>query len=182
MNDANSDVEKSLTSEVSKLTALERKLSEAKKGTEEYNAIKKTIIDNYGQYYKGLDGEIERVGNLSTVYGQLVEAMRPSIGQRKFESFFKAEQDNLDKTIGEKLDKAYDTLIEKYGKEKGGKLYQQVFDNAIRGNQIPTDTWKQLSGASFKEWGFDNSPVGFSIRSVSSLVMDINEATKASSK
>lgn len=182
LSDANSDVEKSLVSEISKLTSLERKLSETKTGTEEYNNIKKTIVDNYGQYYKGLDGEIERVGNLSIVYGQLVENMRLSIGQRKFESFFKAEQDNLDKTIGEKLDKAYDTLIEKYGKDKGGRLYQQVFNSVIRGNQMPTDVWKQLNAATFKEWGFDNSPVGFSIRSVSSLVSDVNRATQASSK
>ncbi|WP_455636517.1 tape measure protein [Parabacteroides sp.] len=182
LNEANSDVEKSLASEVSKLTSLERKLSETKRGTEEYNRIKKSIVDNYGQYYKGLDGEIERVGNLSTAYGQLVEKMRLSIGQRKFESFFKAEQDNLDNLIGEKLDKAYDALIEKYGNDKGAKLYQQVFDYAIRGTSMPVDTWKQLSEATFNEWGFDNSPVGFAVRSVSSLVGDINKVTQASSK
>lgn len=182
LSNASSDVEKSLSSEVSKLTSLERKLSETKKGTEEYNNIKKTIVDNYGQYYKGLDGEIERVGNLSTVYGHLVEKMRLSIGQRKFESFFKAEQENLDNTIGEKLDKSYDALIEKYGKDKGSKLYQKVFDYAIRGTSMSTETWNQINGATFKEWGFDNSPVGFAIRSVSSLVTEINRATVASGK
>ena len=182
LNEANSDVEKSLASEISKLTSLERKLSEAKRGTEEYNRIKKSIVDNYGQYYKGLDGEIERVGNLSTVYGQLVEKMRLSIGQRKFESFFKAEQDNLDKIIGEKLDKTYDTLIEKYGNDKGAKLYQQVFDYVVRGTSMSADTWEQLSEATFNEWGFDNSPVGFAVRSVSSLVGDMNQVTQASSK
>lgn len=182
LKEATSNVEKSLTSEVSKLTLLERKLSEAKKGTEEYNNIKKAIVDNYGQYYKGLDGEIDRVGDLSTAYGKLVENIRLSIGQRKFESFFKAEQDNLDKTIGEKLDKSYKTLIKKYGKDKGSRLYQQVFDYAVRGSEMSIDTWKQLDGATFSEWGFDNSPVGFSIRAVSSLVHDINRATQASTK
>lgn len=172
LSNANSNVEKSLASEISKLTSLERKLSETKKGTEEYNNIKKSIVDNYGKYYKGLDGEIERVGNLSTVYGKLVEAMRLSIGQRKFESFFKAEQDNLDKTIGKKLDKAYDVLIEKYGKDKGSKLYQQVFDYAVRGASISNDTWKELTKASFN-FGLDN---------VTGLVLDINKATQASNK
>ena len=105
------NVEKSLTSEVSKLSSLERKLIEVKKGSEEYNKIKKTIVDNYGQYYIGLDEEIDRVGNLSTSYAQLVENMRLSIGQRKFEFFFNTEQENLDKTSSEKLDVAYDTLI-----------------------------------------------------------------------
>lgn len=182
LNETTSDVERKVVSETLKLSSLERKLSEAKKGTEEYNSIKKAIVSNYGQYYKGLDGEIERVGSLAGVYDKLVEKMRMSIGQRRFESFFKSEQENLDKTISEKLDKAYDTLIEKYGKDKGEKLYQQVFDSVIRGNQMPTTVWKQLSAATFKEWGFDNSPVGFSIRSVSSIVTDLDAATKASSK
>lgn len=96
-----------------------------KKGSEEYNKIKKTIVDNYGQYYIGLDEEIDRVGNLSTSYAQLVENMRLSIGQRKFEFFFNTEQENLDKTISEKLDVAYDTLIKKFGQTRGGNLYNQ---------------------------------------------------------
>lgn len=41
LNEANMNVEKSLTSEVSKLSSLERKLIEVKKGSEEYNKIKK---------------------------------------------------------------------------------------------------------------------------------------------
>ena len=40
LNEANMNVEKSLTSEVSKLSSLERKLIEVKKGSEEYNKIK----------------------------------------------------------------------------------------------------------------------------------------------
>ena len=54
LGSANTDVEKSLSSEISKLSSLEKKLVEVKKGSEEYNDIKKNIVDNYGQYYKAV--------------------------------------------------------------------------------------------------------------------------------
>lgn len=172
LNEANSDIEKSLASEVSKLTSLERKLSEVKQGTEDYNNIKKTIVDNYGQYYKGLDGEIDRVGNLSSVYGKLVENMRLSIGQRKFESFFKAEQDNLDKIIGDNLDNAYEKLIESYGNEKGTKLYQSFFNAAIRGEDIPKDDKRLINRSGM--WSLSGS--------ASKYLDNIKNATQASAK
>ena len=155
LGEANSDVEKSVASEISKLSSLERRLAETKKGTEEYEKIKKTIVDNYGQYYQGIDGEIDRIGNLSTVYTQLVENMRMSIGQRQFETFFKAEQDNLDKTISEKLDVAYNSLLDKYGQNKGTNLYKQFFDSAMRGEALSPSIIKDLENTTFWDvkWG-----------------------------
>lgn len=155
LNDANANVEKSVASEISNLSSLEKRLLETKKGTEEYEKIKKTIVDNYGQYYQGLDGEIDRVGNLSTVYTELVENMRMSIGQRQFETFFKTEQDNLDKTISEKLDVAYKKLIDKYGQNKGTNLYKQFFDSAMRGEQLSPSVIKDLESTTFWDvkWG-----------------------------
>lgn len=182
LNTANAEVEKSLSSEVSKLTALERKLVETKQGTEEYDKIKKTIVSNYGQYYKGLDEEIDRVGNLSTAYSKLVENMRLSIGQRKFESFFKSEQDNLDKVVSEKLDTAYETLIDKYGRSKGTDLYNQFFDSAMRGKALSPQVIKELKDATFWEmsWG-DNAQNG--VVDVENNVLNlrslINKETKA---
>lgn len=185
LNTANAEVEKSLSSEVSKLTALERKLVETKQGTEEYDKIKKTIVSNYGQYYKGLDEEIDRVGNLSTVYSKLVENMRLSIGQRKFESFFKSEQDNLDKVVSEKLDTAYETLIDKYGRSKGTDLYNQFFDSAMRGKALSPQVIKELKDATFWEmsWG-DNAQNGVvdvenNVLNLRSLINKEMKATEA---
>lgn len=182
LSEANSEVTQEFTSEIRQLNALERKLSETKKGSEEYKAVKDEIVKNYGKYYDGLDAEIEKVGNLSTAYETLVEKIRLSIGARKFESFFQAEQDNLDKVIGEKLDKAYEVLIEKYGKDKGNKLYSQLFDKIMRGTELSRETWKELNAATFTEWGFENSPVGVAQRSVSSLAFDVDKVQRASDK
>lgn len=182
LGSANTDVEKSLSSEISKLSSLEKKLVEVKKGSEEYNDIKKNIVDNYGQYYKGLDEEIERVGNLSTVYSQLVENMRLTIGQRKFESFFKAEQDSLDIIVSGKLEKAYETLVEKYGKTKGVNLYDQFFDSTMHGTALSSDVSEELRKATFWEikWGnnAEDGIVDFK-NNVFNLRSEIKKETKA---
>lgn len=182
LGSANTDVEKSLSSEMSKLSSLEKKLVEVKKGSEEYNNIKKTIVDNYGQYYKGLDEEIERVGNLSTVYSQLVENMRLTIGQRKFESFFKAEQDSLDIIVSGKLEKAYEALVEKYGKTKGVNLYNQFFDSTMHGTALSPDVLEELRKATFWDikWGnnAEDGIVDFK-NNVFNLRSEIKKETKA---
>lgn len=180
LSESTAEIEKSVVGETAKLSSLEKKLAETKKGSKEWNNVKQQIVSNYGQYYKGLDGEIDRVGNLSHAYKTLVTNIRNSIAARKFESFSKQEQDRLDKVIGDKLDKSYNLLIEKYGKNAGLKLYQNLFDYATTGKPMSTGTWKLLGDASFGERGFKNSPVGYSQRSVSDLALDMYNETKAS--
>ena len=119
--------ESSVLSEMRNLDSLNRQLQECEKGTEQYRKVKQSIIDQYGQYYSGLDAELEKVGNLSGVYDQLTEAIRRSIGARNLKSFYDKEMDNYDKTVSEKLDKAYDVLQDKYGKDEGSRLYHEVF-------------------------------------------------------
>lgn len=180
---ANTNVEKSLSSEMSKLSSLEKKLIEVKKGSEEYNNIKKMIVDNYGRYYTGLDEEIDRVGNLSTAYAQLVENMRLSIGQRQFESFFYAEQDSLDKIVSGNLDKAYNVLIKKYGETQGVNLYKQFFDSVIHGNVLAPDVFEKLEKTTFWEWKFGKNAKTGSIdieSNVLDLRSEIYKAYKAS--
>jgi len=176
---ATKDVDVSLTKELSKLALLERQLVQAKKGSDEWNSAKEAIVTGYGKYFSGLDSEITRVGNLSGAYSKLVEAMRQSIGQRSFMSFYTAEQENFDNTLGEALDKAYSTLLKKYGKDKGLSLYQQFYNSAVRGEKLDQGTWRELNAAAFTDWGFSNSPVGISVTSVANLISGISNARKA---
>lgn len=180
--EANSKVEKNVTSESSRLADLERRLIQAKKGTQEYEDIKQEIVKKYGQYYDGLDGEIERVGNLSTAYEMLVSNMRKGIGQRNFNIFLESEQAFVDEKIGEKLELAYKKLIEKFGNGKGKELYNSLFNYAIRDVGMDIYTWKELSKVSFTEFGFENSPVGIAVRNVQQLALDIKKIQGASNK
>lgn len=136
LEEATSNVESSVTKETRKLAQLERKLLECKKGSEEYNQTKEQIVNTFGKYYKGLDAEIERVGNLSNVYSQLTENIRASMGQRMFSSFFDKEASQLDKDLSSIFDKVYSKLIDKWGEQEGKRLYK-VFYESIMFNGTP---------------------------------------------
>ncbi len=174
LSDATDEVTNSLVGEMRKLDNYERKLKETERGTDEYKKLKGEIIKQYGKYYAGLDEEIEKVGSLSIAYESLSSSIRKSIAERKFESFFQAEQENLDNVIGDNLNKAYDSLIKKFGKEKGGDLYKQLFDYAIRDIEMPNDVWKDLTKTTV------GGLFGISTENVTGLVLEINNAKKAS--
>lgn len=185
LREANKEVNQEFTSEIRQLNALERKLSEAKQGSEEYKAIKDEIVKNYGKYYEGLDKEIEKVGNLSTAYDTLVEKIRLSIGARKFESFFKTEQENVDKIIAETLDTAYERLTEKYGKDKGLSLYKEFFNNIQHGTALSMDALAAFRDTNVFDmrWG-DNAVDGVvDFRtSIDQMRTDIRKSKQASNQ
>lgn len=176
--------ESSVLSEMRNLDSLNRQLQECEKGTEQYRKVKQSIIDQYGQYYSGLDAELEKVGNLSGVYDQLTEAIRRSIGARNLKSFYDKEMDNYDKTVSEKLDKAYEVLQDKYGKDEGSRLYHEVFRKVSdKKYKISEKDMDKLGKAKF--WGVrlggDASDGLADFRlSVGRLVREIEETGKAS--
>ena len=178
--------EASVLEETNKLDALNRQLLECEKGTDQYKKVKQAIIDQYGQYYSGLDTEIEKVGNLSGVYDQLTEAIRRSIGARNLKSFYDKEMDNYDKTVSEKLNKAYHTLQDKYGKDEGSRLYHEFF-KSVNNNQykVSKQDLDKLGNATF--WGVrlggraSDGVADFKI-SVARLGREIKETKEASDK
>lgn len=176
--------EASVLNEMRNLDSLNRQLQECERGTEQYRKVKKSIIDQYGQYYSGLDAEIERVGNLSGVYDQLTEAIRRSIGARNLKSFYDKEMENYDKTVSDKLNKAYDVLQDKYGKDEGSRLYHEVFRKVSDKNyKISEKDMNKLGNAKF--WGVrlggdaSDGLADFRI-SVGRLVREIDDTKEAS--
>ena len=149
--------ESSVLKELNRLDELNRKLLECEKGSNEYKNAKQAIIDQFGQYYSGLDAEIEKVGNLSGVYDQLTESIRRSIGARNLKSFYDKEMDNYDKTVSGKLDKAYKSLKDKYGESEGSRLYHNLYSSTILGNKnaLSADDIGKLQKTTFWDvrWG-----------------------------
>lgn len=122
-------------SEIEKLDKLNKRLQETTKGSAEYKAVKKEIVDQYGRYFNGIDAEIEKVGNLSSVYEQLVESIKRSIGARGLKAFYDQELSNYDKTVSSKLEKAYSSLKKKYGEDEGSRLYHNLYRETILGKK-----------------------------------------------
>lgn len=184
LEEAAAGVDASTASEMSKLDALYKKLLEAEEGSEAYKKIKQQIIDQYSQYYAGLEAEWEKVGNLALMYDKLTDAIRKSIAARQLKSFVDKQMDANDKVVQEKLDDAYKKLIDKYGKARGTKLYKKFFKFATQGDGKDMDAqdWKDLEKATMwtTRWGKNATDgiVDFRV-SVKELAYDIQKSNKA---
>jgi len=185
LSDAQASIEAATSAEISKLDALNRKMIEAGEGTEEYKKIKQQIIDQYSQYYAGIETEWAKVGNLAAMYDKLTLAIRKSIAARQMKSIVDKQLDATDKIVQDKLDKAYKKLIEKYGNERGTELYKKFFEFATLGNGkgLNAKDWKDLEDATMwtTRWGKNATDgiVDFRV-SVKDLAYDIQKANKAS--
>lgn len=184
LEEAAAGVDASTASEMSKLDALYRKLLEAEEGSEEYKKIKQQIIDQYGQYYAGLEAEWAKVGDLTLMYDKLTDAIRRSIAARQLKSFVDKQMDANDKVVQEKLDDAYKKLIDKYGKARGTELYKKFFKFATQGDGKDMDAqdWKDLEKATMwtTRWGKNATDgiVDFRV-SVKELAYDIQKSNRA---
>lgn len=185
LSEAQASIEAATSAEMSKLDALNKKLIEAGEGTDEYKRIKQQIIDQYSQYYAGLETEWSKVGNLVLMYDKLTLAIRKSIAARQMKSIVDKQLDATDKIVQDKLDKAYKKLIEKYGNERGTELYKKFFEFATLGNGkgLNAKDWKDLEDATMwtTRWGKNATDgiVDFRV-SVKELAYDIQKANKAS--
>lgn len=132
--DAVLESEKASLSETRELSKLKGELSEAKKGTDEYNSIKEKIVKGYGKYYDGLEKEIDKVGLLDNTYKKLTESIQKSFAARQYTKFIQQESDNLDNVMSENLGKIQDKLIEKLGDEAGTKYYTRIRQALVSGS------------------------------------------------
>lgn len=68
--------------EMASLNKLKEKLEQTTKGSAEWRSAKQQLVNQFGQYYAGLDGEIERTGTLATSYDILTKNIRKSMAAR----------------------------------------------------------------------------------------------------
>lgn len=88
--------------EIGQVKSLFEKLSSAKKGTDEYEQTKSTIINQYGEYLKGLGKEIESLENVAAAYDAITRAARDSAKARGLAEATKAADDTFNSTLSEK--------------------------------------------------------------------------------
>lgn len=135
----------SMRQEISTLDGLEKKIKQAKKGTEEWKSAKNEIVSQYGKYFDKLDDEISRVGDLTTTYDKLTKAVRISAAARAMQDYraeFDSGEDINDalKDLQDKLDKPLDFY-------KDGKLLKStVISGALR-EQVLRYAYDYASGS-----------------------------------
>ena len=133
LNEAMAEAEKSAMSEHRQLAQLRGELSALTKGTDEYNKVKKKIVDGFGKYYNGLDEEITKVGLTEVAYNKLSEAIQKTYSARQYEKFAKEEQSKLDGTVSDNLLTIQKKLYERLGDEKGAKVFTQLRSKLLSG-------------------------------------------------
>lgn len=124
LNDAVGRVEGAASSEMAALRELNKELTEAEKGSDEWYAIKEKIVNGYSKYLNGIDEEIERTGSLAGQYENLQKAIRKSIAARSYSNFAQQEEEKYNSVREENLKKAYEYLTKTYGDEKGLNFYR----------------------------------------------------------
>ncbi len=172
LNDAFKESQKGVISETRELSILKGELSATKKGTEEYKKIKDQIVSKYGQYYAGLEGEIERVGLLDSTYKKLTESIMKSFGARQYDKFIKNEFDNLDNVLNENLSKIQDRIYGKFDdKEVAAKYFANIRSALIEGRNL------DKSSISVLDYVQDKGTVSADSR-VDNYIKNIREAQK----
>ena len=134
LNKATGEMEASAASEERRLARLRAKLLAAKEGTDEYNAAKQEIVKNYGQYYDGLEAEIEKVGLTAATYDKLTAAIRRTTAAREYEKFAAEEQNFLDEALSETLDSIQEKLVDEYGEKAGYEHYEKLRNALVNGD------------------------------------------------
>ena len=156
VNEAIRSTGEDVAKELEKLEVLDTKLKLAKKGTEEWAAAKKQIVDNYGSYIRGLDAEIDRVGTLATAYEQLKAAAEESVRVRRFLDFKKQEEDMFDQLNEKSLEELSKHLYDKYSPAQAYTIMTAVRD-AMKKYGTPDDVWNWGNGDIANIIGYDRN-------------------------
>lgn len=163
LNDEFGKTEVAALNEMSTLRELNRQLTEAKKWSDEWYAIKEKIVNGYSKYLSGIDEEIDKTGSLSGQYEKLEKAIRKSMAAQNYTNFAKQEEDIYNSVREKNLTKVYDAFTKKYGDESGLKVYRNWLNWLDSGRDIPTEIQRIFNDVS-TGWGESANTLLFEIR------------------
>lgn len=152
LNDEFGKTEAAALNEMSTLRELNRQLTEAKKWSEEWYAIKEKIVNGYSKYLSGIDEEIDKTGSLAGQYEKLEKAIRKSTAAQNYTNFAKQEEDIYNSVREKNLTEVYDAFTKKYGDESGLKVYRNWLNWLDSGRDIPTEIQGIFNDVSVGEW------------------------------
>jgi tape measure domain-containing protein len=163
LNDEFGKTEVAALNEMSTLRELNRQLTEAKKWSDEWYAIKEKIVNGYSKYLSGIDEEIDKTGSLAGQYEKLEKAIRKSMAAQNYTNFAKQEEDIYNSVREKNLTKVYDAFTKKYGDESGLKVYRNWLNWLDSGRDIPTEIQRIFNDVS-TGWGESANTLLFEIR------------------
>ena len=163
LNDEFGKTEVAALNEMSTLRELNRQLTEAKKWSDEWYAIKEKIVNGYSKYLSGIDEEMDKTGSLAGQYEKLEKAIRKSMAAQNYTNFAKQEEDIYNSVREKNLTKVYDAFTKKYGDESGLKIYRNWLNWLDSGRDIPIEIQRIFNDVSIG-WGESANTLLFEIR------------------
>lgn len=187
LNDTAKEAVNSYRSEELQIDALFARLQAAKKGTNEYEAAKKAIIDQYGKYLEGLSSEVRSLEDVAAAYNAVKDAAIAAAKARALEKSTKEASDTYIEVEGEQRDKLYKFLKERFGnqKTKGGvnlaELYFAQLKPVLEGKQgVKLDEeWAKQFDRTHYVAGDPMTGIGSYTYTTNELKEILDEATKA---
>lgn len=119
------------TKEMTELNRLQAVMKNATKDSVEYNAAKNEAIKKYEQYIPNIKDEIEKVGDLSTVYETLTTKIKESVSARAYSSYMEKQEQETTKALEKQYDKLRVAIENQLG--KGTLESQEAFFRIMRG-------------------------------------------------
>lgn len=127
-NETVKNSEDGIASERIQIDTMFARLNAAKKGTEEYGAAKKAIMEKYGTYLKGLGDEATALNNVAKAYKTITDRAIESARARALAKATADASDTLSSQQGDVKEKVKKLLDEKFGKDSKQtlKYYYQL--------------------------------------------------------
>lgn len=146
LNDRFREFNSEVSTEQTEIDRLFGKLDAATRGTKEYDDVKKSILDKYGEYLRGLGDEIEQLTNVEAAYKAVSAAARQSaidravadakgVASDTYKENSTKHLEQLEKAIRSKIKNGrdasalYSTIV--HDIQKNGAL-SDVADNIVR--------------------------------------------------
>lgn len=118
------EADRSLQSETYQIDLMFARLKAAKKGTEEYEAAKKAIINQYGDYLKKLGDEKTALNDVAAAYALITEEATKAANARAIQQVTEEAGNIVSKKSSDSYDEVKELLDKKFKGKKGadGKI------------------------------------------------------------
>ncbi|MCA0363614.1 MAG: tape measure protein [Bacteroidetes bacterium] len=143
LNEAKADSIAETIKEQAQIDILFIKLKQAKKGTDEYNSAKNQIINQYGQYLKGLGDEKTALNDVALAYKIISENAIEAAKSRSLAKAIDAESDLMFEKLKSNTKRFQDELINTFGKDRGNVAFE-ILRPVIEGKQAPNATQQKI--------------------------------------
>jgi len=190
LNKTTSNMNKEIASERVQIDSLFAHLKEAKVGTDEYKAAKQAILNQYGDYLKGLSSEVQSLADVEAAYKAVTKAAQDAAKARAFEAATKDAADVYAQKEADAKDKIYKALKDKFDYKTGkdgialAETYYWQLMGVLEGSAEMSEELKKIVSEFDKEHHIQGDPdtgIGAYSYTTNAISDAISEARKAKS-